>query len=234
MGRKKLVVKKIEKPSGRLATYRKRKDGIVKKAAELSGLCDTDVGLIMFSPNGRLTSFASSSDSVKDAFLRYLNLPDISRGELVENKEVLRQGLVHVKREAQMLEALTKKQALEEELAVLNQQQAEVQQKIRSYSPNPEEIRSVQEIEVHIRFLSDAIGRIEHMKQAKLSRNQLLPRGSASFEVPAALASGSNLATSSSAYSIQKRDRSDDERRGEAVQHLSIGPSKPPQAKQNV
>ncbi|XP_018720605.2 agamous-like MADS-box protein AGL66 [Eucalyptus grandis] len=168
MGRKKLVVKRIDNPTGRLGTYRKRKDGIVKKAAELSGLCGTDVGLIMFSPNGGLTSFASSG-SIEDVFLRYLNLPDASRGELVENQEVLRQGLEHVKCEAKMLEVLTKKQALEEELTVLNQQQTEVQEKIRCYNPEPEETRSVREAEVHIRFLSDAIRRIEYLKQAKSS-----------------------------------------------------------------
>ncbi|KAL3714792.1 hypothetical protein ACJRO7_006660 [Eucalyptus globulus] len=227
MGRKKLVVKRIDNPTGRLATYRKRKDGIVKKAAELSGLCGTDVGLMMFSPNGGLTSFASSG-SVEDIFLRYLNLPDASRGELVENQEVLRQGLEHVKCEAKMLEAL------EEELAVLNQQQAGVQEKIRCYNPEPEETRSVREAEVHIRFLSDAIRRIEYLKQVKSSGNQLLRQESASFEAPATSVRGSNRATNNSAYAIQKRDRSDDERRGEAAQNLSIGPSKPPQAERNV
>ncbi|XP_030459489.2 agamous-like MADS-box protein AGL66 [Syzygium oleosum] len=232
MGRKKLTVKRIDNPAGQLVTYRKRKDGIVKKVAELSGLCGTDVGLIMFSPNGRMTSCAGSS-SVENVFLRYLNLPDVLRGGSVENQEVLRQGLKHVKCEAQMLEAMTKMQALEEELKVLNRQQAEAQENIRSYHPELEEIRSVREAEVHIRFLNDAIRRIQHLKQAKLSMNELLPQESASFEVPAASVWDSNRATNNSAYSIQKRDRSDDEHRGEAAQHMSIGHLKP-QAEWNI
>ncbi|KAL7000221.1 hypothetical protein U1Q18_001369, partial [Sarracenia purpurea var. burkii] len=60
MGRNKLSVRRIENPASRQIIYSKRKDGIVKKANELSVLCDTDVGLIMFSPTGRLTSFASN------------------------------------------------------------------------------------------------------------------------------------------------------------------------------
>ncbi|KAI6672840.1 hypothetical protein NL676_000746 [Syzygium grande] len=224
MGRKKLTVKRIDNPAGQLVTYRKRKDGIVKKVAELSGLCGTDVGLIMFSPNGRMTSCAGSSrsinikffhlvnsslyliilgflvrhnlskqdlsHSVENVFLRYLNLPDVLRGGSVENQEVLRQGLKHVKCEAQMLEAMTK-----------------------SYHPEPEEIRSVQEAEVHIRFLNDAIRRIQHLK------------------VPAASVWDSNRVTNNSAYSIQKRG--DDERRGAAAQHMSIGHLKP-QAEWNI
>lgn len=60
MVRKKLLMKKIDNPSSRQVTYSKRRDGIVKKATELSVLCGTDVGLLMFSPTGRLTCFASN------------------------------------------------------------------------------------------------------------------------------------------------------------------------------
>ncbi|KAL8511148.1 hypothetical protein ACS0TY_017827 [Phlomoides rotata] len=60
MGRKKLALRKIESSTSRQVTYAKRKEGIIKKANELSVLCDTDVALIMFSPSGRLTAFASN------------------------------------------------------------------------------------------------------------------------------------------------------------------------------
>ncbi|XP_030544371.2 agamous-like MADS-box protein AGL66 [Rhodamnia argentea] len=221
MGRKKLIVQRIDNHAGRVVTYRKRRDAIVKKAAELSATCGMDVGLIMFSPNGRLTSLASIS--VEDVFLRYLNLPNASQAGVVENQDVLRQGLKHGKCEAQMLETLTKIQDLEEELAVVNQQQAEAQDKIRCYAPEPEEVGSVREAEVHMRFLNDAIRRIELLKQAKWSWNCLLPQESASYEVPAALARGSNLATNNSACSILERDRPDEKRHSEAEPQPSIG-----------
>ncbi|CAI0550221.1 unnamed protein product [Linum tenue] len=44
---------------GLKVTYPKRRDAIVKKATELSVLCGTDVSLILFSPKGKLTSFAT-------------------------------------------------------------------------------------------------------------------------------------------------------------------------------
>ncbi|CAN6547695.1 unnamed protein product [Malus baccata var. baccata] len=50
MGRVKLKIKGLENTNGRQATYAKRKNGIMKKANELSILCDIDIVLLMFSP----------------------------------------------------------------------------------------------------------------------------------------------------------------------------------------
>ncbi|XP_059450876.1 agamous-like MADS-box protein AGL104 [Corylus avellana] len=87
MVRKKLLMKKIDNPSSRQVTYSKRRDGIVKKATELSVLCGTDVGLLMFSPTGRLTCFASNG-RIEDIFLRFLDRPNELRGGPIENAEV--------------------------------------------------------------------------------------------------------------------------------------------------
>ncbi|KAF7840418.1 agamous-like MADS-box protein AGL82 [Senna tora] len=51
MGRGKLAMKLIEKEKSRKATYHKRKNGIMKKAHELSTLCGIDSCLIIYSPN---------------------------------------------------------------------------------------------------------------------------------------------------------------------------------------
>ncbi|RXH76654.1 hypothetical protein DVH24_019542 [Malus domestica] len=53
MGRVKLKIKGLENTNGRQATYAKRKNGIMKKANELSILCDIDIVLLMFSPIGK-------------------------------------------------------------------------------------------------------------------------------------------------------------------------------------
>lgn len=55
MGRVKLKIKRLENTSGRQVTYSKRRAGILKKAKELSILCDIDVVLLMFSPTGKPT-----------------------------------------------------------------------------------------------------------------------------------------------------------------------------------
>lgn len=57
MGRLKLKIKRLESSSNRQVTYSKRRNGIVKKAKELSILCDIDIVLLMFSPTGRPTLF---------------------------------------------------------------------------------------------------------------------------------------------------------------------------------
>lgn len=61
MGRVKLQIKKIENNTNRQVTYSKRRNGLMKKAYELSVLCDVDVGLIMFSPSGRLSLYSGNN-----------------------------------------------------------------------------------------------------------------------------------------------------------------------------
>ncbi|KAI3827006.1 hypothetical protein L1987_01067 [Smallanthus sonchifolius] len=61
MGRGKIEIKKIENVSTRQVTFSKRRAGLLKKAHELSVLCDAEVGIIVFSNTGRLYEFCSSS-----------------------------------------------------------------------------------------------------------------------------------------------------------------------------
>ena len=60
MGRVKLQIKRIENTTSRQVTFSKRRNGLIKKAYELSVLCDVDVALIMFSPSGRLGHFSGN------------------------------------------------------------------------------------------------------------------------------------------------------------------------------
>ncbi|XP_029126468.1 MADS-box protein AGL42 isoform X1 [Cajanus cajan] len=64
MVRGKVQMKKIEDATSRQVTFSKRRTGLVKKANELSVLCDAQVAVIVFSQNGRLYEF-SSSDMTK-------------------------------------------------------------------------------------------------------------------------------------------------------------------------
>ncbi|XP_075522852.1 agamous-like MADS-box protein AGL19 isoform X1 [Primulina tabacum] len=61
MVRGKTQMKRIENASSRQVTFSKRRSGLLKKAFELSVLCDAEVALIIFSPSGRLYEFSSSS-----------------------------------------------------------------------------------------------------------------------------------------------------------------------------
>lgn len=54
-------MRRIENATSRQVTFSKRRSGLLKKAFELSVLCDAEVALIIFSPRGKLYEFASSS-----------------------------------------------------------------------------------------------------------------------------------------------------------------------------
>ena len=60
MGRGKIEIKRIENTTNRQVTFCKRRNGLLKKAYELSVLCDAEVALIVFSTRGRLYEYANN------------------------------------------------------------------------------------------------------------------------------------------------------------------------------
>lgn len=63
MGRGKVELKRIDNKINRQVTFAKRRNGLLKKAYELSVLCDAEIALIIFSSRGKLYEFCSSSMS---------------------------------------------------------------------------------------------------------------------------------------------------------------------------
>ncbi|KAF5775998.1 putative transcription factor MADS-MIKC family [Helianthus annuus] len=59
MGRGRVELKRIENKINRQVTFSKRRNGLLKKAYELSVLCDAEVGLIIFSSRDKLYEFGS-------------------------------------------------------------------------------------------------------------------------------------------------------------------------------
>jgi hypothetical protein len=72
MVRGKTEMKRIENATSRQVTFSKRRNGLLKKAFELSVLCDAEVALIVFSPRGKLYEFASAARCVP---FRRLSIP---------------------------------------------------------------------------------------------------------------------------------------------------------------
>ncbi|GMI75870.1 AGAMOUS-like 6, REDUCED SHOOT BRANCHING 1 [Hibiscus trionum] len=60
MGRGRVELKRIENKINRQVTFSKRRNGLLKKAYELSVLCDAELALIIFSNRGKLFEFGSS------------------------------------------------------------------------------------------------------------------------------------------------------------------------------
>nr|AEL13790.1 AGL6 [Taxus baccata] len=60
MGRGRVELKRIENKINRQVTFSKRRNGLLKKAYELSVLCDAEVALIIFSSRGKVYEFGSA------------------------------------------------------------------------------------------------------------------------------------------------------------------------------
>ncbi|KAK4367629.1 hypothetical protein RND71_011421 [Anisodus tanguticus] len=70
MGRGRVELKRIENKISRQVTFSKRRSGLLKKANEISVLCDADVALIVFSTKGKLFEY-SSDCSMESILERY-------------------------------------------------------------------------------------------------------------------------------------------------------------------
>ncbi|XP_064951084.1 MADS-box protein SOC1-like isoform X1 [Musa acuminata AAA Group] len=60
MVRGKTQLRRIENATSRQVTFSKRRNGLLKKAFELSVLCDAEIALIIFSARGKFYEFATS------------------------------------------------------------------------------------------------------------------------------------------------------------------------------
>uniref|UniRef100_A0A1L8DIM5 Putative mads box transcription factor n=1 Tax=Nyssomyia neivai TaxID=330878 RepID=A0A1L8DIM5_9DIPT len=85
MGRKKIQISRITDERNRQVTFNKRKFGVMKKAYELSVLCDCEIALIIFSSSNKLYQYASTDmDKVLLKYTEY-NEPH----ESLTNKNII-------------------------------------------------------------------------------------------------------------------------------------------------
>ncbi|KAL0793245.1 hypothetical protein Bca101_064622 [Brassica carinata] len=71
MGRGKVELKRIENKINRQVTFAKRRNGLLKKAYELSVLCDAEIALLIFSNRGKLYEFCSSPSGMNKTVEKY-------------------------------------------------------------------------------------------------------------------------------------------------------------------
>ncbi|XP_019425795.1 PREDICTED: agamous-like MADS-box protein AGL15 isoform X2 [Lupinus angustifolius] len=110
MGRGKVELKRIENSSNRQVTFSKRRTGLLKKAKELSVLCDAEVAVIIFSNTGKLSQF--SSCDMNGTLSKYNKCVDSTETAVVEHKtekedstmvEILRDEIAKLERKKQKL-----------------------------------------------------------------------------------------------------------------------------------
>ncbi|KAJ0980148.1 hypothetical protein J5N97_008403 [Dioscorea zingiberensis] len=73
MGRGRVQLKRIENKINRQVTFSKRRNGLLKKAHEISVLCDAEVALIVFSTKGKLYQYSTDScmEKILERYERY-------------------------------------------------------------------------------------------------------------------------------------------------------------------
>ncbi|PIN11502.1 MADS box transcription factor [Handroanthus impetiginosus] len=177
MGRGRVELKRIENKINRQVTFAKRRNGLLKKAYELSVLCDAEVALIIFSTRGKLYEFCSSSSMLK-TLERYQKCnygapePNVSTREALE----LRSQQEYLKLKARY-EALqrTQRNLLGEDLGPLNSKELESLE--RQLDMSLKQIRSTR-TQAMVDTLTD-LQRKEHaLSEANKSLKQRLIEGS--------------------------------------------------------
>ncbi|KAI3929598.1 hypothetical protein MKX01_025766, partial [Papaver californicum] len=110
MGRGKVELKRIENTTSRQVTFSKRRNGLLKKAFELSILCEAEVALVVFSPSGKAFQFASHDiDRTIARYRSVAGLPESSScSQRSRTTEFWRTEIDEMKKLADMLEARNK------------------------------------------------------------------------------------------------------------------------------
>jgi hypothetical protein len=110
MVRGKTQMKRIENATSRQVTFSKRRNGLLKKAYELSVLCDAEVGLIVFSPRGKLYEFASPSmQEILEKYQDRSQESDISVRTKEQDTQCLRRELAKMEEKIRILDSTQRK-----------------------------------------------------------------------------------------------------------------------------
>ncbi|KAF8008628.1 hypothetical protein BT93_K2326 [Corymbia citriodora subsp. variegata] len=111
MARGKIQMRRIENPTSRQVTFSKRRNGLLKKAYELSVLCEAEIGVIIFSQKGRLYEFSSNSEIRKtiDRYRRSTNDADTYEANMEQFILHLKQETMDMERKIELLEVSLRK-----------------------------------------------------------------------------------------------------------------------------
>ncbi|CAN1838766.1 MADS-box protein CMB1 [Linum perenne] len=119
MGRGRVELKRIENKINRQVTFAKRRNGLLKKAYELSVLCDAEVALILFSNRGKLYEFCSSPSMMRtiEKYHRYI-YGQLEPNQLSKESDENYQDYLKLKEEVEVLKR-SQRHLLGEELGNL-------------------------------------------------------------------------------------------------------------------
>ncbi|XWS37744.1 hypothetical protein CRYUN_Cryun19dG0071300 [Craigia yunnanensis] len=110
MVRGKIQMKQIENATNRQVTFSKRRNGLLKKAYELSVLCDAEVAAIIFSQKGRLYEFSSSGmQKTIERYHKYIKEVQTDKPEMERHTQQLKLEAANMVRKIELLEVSRRK-----------------------------------------------------------------------------------------------------------------------------
>ncbi|KAK9995019.1 hypothetical protein SO802_024722 [Lithocarpus litseifolius] len=176
MGRRKIEIKRIENTTKRQVSFCKRKNGLLKKACELSVLCDAEVALLIFSSRGRLYEYANNS--TKSTIERYKNacLDSSETSSIAEtNTQYYQQESAKLRLLIQNMQD-SNRHLLGEEVSSLNSKDLEqLESKIlqRLIKIKSKKVENVMELENENAYLQAKVAEVERLKQANSNMSVL-------------------------------------------------------------
>nr|WDA53334.1 MADS-box protein 10 [Erycina pusilla] len=93
MRKGKVQLKRIENKINRQVTFSKRRSGLLKKAHEISILCDVELALIIFSSRGKLYEF--SSENCMDRILERYEKYRVAERAVLVNESRTQENFLH-------------------------------------------------------------------------------------------------------------------------------------------
>ncbi|TQD79194.1 hypothetical protein C1H46_035232 [Malus baccata] len=163
MGRVKLKIKKLESSGNRQVTFSKRRNGILKKAKELSILCDVDIVLLMFSPTGRPTLFQGERSNIEEIISKFAQLTPQERAKRkLESLEVLKKTFKKLDHDVNVQEFMSSSsqtvQDLTHQVMVLQAQLTELHRRLSLWS-DPDKVDNLEQLRQMEDMLKESINR---------------------------------------------------------------------------
>lgn len=167
-------MKRVEKSSNRQVTYCKRRSGILKKAQEISVLCDVDIILLMFSPTGKPTLFQGGPSNFDEIIAKFAQLTPQERAKRkMESLETLRKTFKKHDNDIGVQEFLDASDPSVEELhnqvKVLQSRFTEVEMRLNWWS-NPYKINKVEDLTLMECALRESLNAV-HVQKLQNTRH---------------------------------------------------------------
>ncbi|XP_062116771.1 agamous-like MADS-box protein MADS2 isoform X2 [Humulus lupulus] len=170
MGRGRVELKRIENKINRQVTFAKRRNGLLKKAYELSVLCDAEVAVIIFSNRGKLYEFCSGSSMIKtlEKYKKYSYGALEATQPLIDSHENSYQEYLKLKARVEVLQR-SQRNLLGEDLGPLNTN--ELEQLENQLEISLRQIRSMK-----TQCMLDQLNDLQHREEFLLEANKELRR----------------------------------------------------------